>query len=71
MNLSRWEKAPKWYEAKIQVDNPYKFEEIIEWLDKNIQGVKKHTVWRLTGGGLFEIRFRYEKDYEWFVLRWQ
>jgi len=71
MNLGRWEKAPKWHEAKIKVESPQKFEEILKWLGDNVQGVKKHTVWRLTDGGILEIRFRYERDFEWFVLRWQ
>lgn len=71
MNLALWEKAPKWHEAKIKVENPQKFEEILEWLGKNIQGVKKHIVWRLTDGGILEIRFRFERDYILFVLRWQ
>jgi hypothetical protein len=42
----------------------------MRWMQDNIQGHRKHTIWRLTDGGYFEIRFRFEKDYEWFVLRW-
>ena len=70
MNLALWEKAPKWHEAKLRVSSPEKFTDIIEWVESNIQGWKKHTVWRLTDGGILEIRFRYERDYNWFVLRW-
>jgi hypothetical protein len=69
-SLVRWEKAPKWHEAKLKVESQVKFTEIFNWLEANIQGVKKHTVWRLTDGGILEIRFRYERDYEWFILRW-
>ena len=67
-----WDKhKPKWHYAKIKVESPQKFEELMIWMQSNLQGHRKHTVWRLTDGGYFEIRFRYERDYEWFVLRWQ
>jgi hypothetical protein len=41
------------------------------WIDKNIEAHRKHTIWSLTRNNMFTIRFRYERDYEWFVLRWQ
>lgn len=70
--MSDWENfKPNWYKASIQVESPKKFEELMRWMHVNIQGHRKHTVWRLTDNGYFEIRFRYERDYEWFVLRWQ
>ncbi|NDB84163.1 MAG: hypothetical protein EB127_15805 [Alphaproteobacteria bacterium] len=62
---------PNWFTARIRVESHIKFEELLIWMNANIQGHKKHTIWRLTDGGYFEIRFRYERDYEWFVLRWQ
>lgn len=67
-----WDKhKPKWYYCKIRVESPNKFEELMRWMQANLQAHRKHTVWRLTDGGYFEIRFRYERDYEWFSLRWQ
>ena len=67
-----WESyKPNWYKATIRVENHDKFSDLMRWMHTNIQGHRKHTVWRLTDGGYFEIRFRYERDYEWFVLRWQ
>ena len=70
--MKDWENyKPDWFKARIRVDNPTKFEELMRWMQANLQGHRKHTVWRLTDGGYFEIRFRYERDYEWFVLRWQ
>lgn len=70
--MSGWENfKPKWYKARIRVESPAKFQELLRWMNDNLQGHTKHTVWRLTDGGYFEIRFRYERDYEWFVLRWQ
>lgn len=61
---------PNWYSAKIRIESPKKFEDFLRWIETNIQGHRKHTVWRLTDGGILEIRFRYERDYEWFILRW-
>ena len=70
--MKDWENyKPNWYKASIRVETHTKFEELLRWMGENLPGHKKHTVWRLTDGGHFEIRFRYERDYEWFVLRWQ
>jgi len=69
--MYQWENYKnKWYTTKIRIESPQKFQEVISWMNDNLQGHKKHTVWRLTDGGWFEIRFRFEKDFEWFVLRW-
>lgn len=62
---------PNWYKSEIRVETHTKFEELMIWMQANLPGHRKHTVWRLKDGGYFEIRFRYERDYEWFVLRWQ
>lgn len=70
MTYDFWAKKPNWHHAKIRVESATKFEELMRWMQDNIQGHRKHTIWRLTDGGYFEIRFRFEKDYEWFVLRW-
>jgi hypothetical protein len=69
--MSNWENfKPNWYKAKIHVPSAEKFEELMIWMQKNLPAHRKHTLWRLTDGGTFEIRFRYERDYEWFMLRW-
>ena len=66
---------PNWYSAKFIVKSDDQFEELMMWMHSNLPGHRKHTTWRLTGlahtsDRVFEIRFRYQKDYEWFVLRW-
>ena len=67
----KWEDyKPNWYKASIKVESKQKFNDILQWLDDYVPGHRKHTVWRLTGGGQFEIRFRHAKDYEWFIIRW-
>lgn len=70
--MKDWENyKPNWYTASFTVRSNAQFEELMRWMQSNLPGHRKHTVWRLTGDNIFEIRFRYEKDYEWFVLRWQ
>ena len=59
-----------WYSASFTVKSDEQFEELMIWLDKNIPGHRKHTIWSLTDTRLFTIRFRHVKDYEWFTLRW-
>ncbi len=70
--MKNWENyKPNWYSASFTVRSEKQFEELMIWMQNNMPGHRKHTVWRLTGDRIFEIRFRYQKDYEWFVLRWQ
>jgi len=59
-----------WYKIKIKLDTDEKFREILDWISQNIQGHRKHTIWKINEHRILEIRFRYEKDYAWFVLRW-
>lgn len=69
--MGSWENyKPKWFKASLRIESPEKFSEILKWLDDNVQGHRKHTVWRLTGNSDFEIRFRFERDFEWFIMRW-
>lgn len=70
--MKNWENyKPSWYSASFTVKSDKQFEELMIWMQSNLPGHSKHTVWRLTGDRIFEIRFRHQKDYEWFVLRWQ
>jgi len=70
--MKNWENyKPSWYSASFTVKSDKQFEELMIWMQGNLPGHRKHTVWRLTGDRIFEIRFRHQKDYEWFVLRWQ
>lgn len=59
-----------WYETTIKVETSRRFEELLNWITDNLQGHHKHTIWRLTENNDFTIRFRYSRDYEWFLLRW-
>ena len=69
--MSDWDNyKPNWYGARIRVESPKKFEELMRWMQDNLQGHRKHTVWKLTDDSDFIIRFRYERDYILFTLRW-
>lgn len=59
-----------WHRAKIRIESPEKLDEVTTWLITTIDGWHKHADWRLIEGGYLDLRFRHEKDYEWFMLRW-
>jgi hypothetical protein len=70
--MKDWESYKQnWYKAVIKVESDEKFREILKWIEKHVDGHRKHTMWKINEHRVFEIRFRHEKDYEWFVLRWQ
>lgn len=69
-----WEGTnPGWYEVILHVEDPpetvNRFTQTIEWMKENIQGYKKHCRWYYAGNYL-KYKFRYERDYLWFKLRW-
>jgi hypothetical protein len=65
-----------WYTAAITVDYN-QIPEVEKWLEENIEGYKKHTIYRFVwansqkGEVNLDIKFRKEKDYLLFVLTWQ
>jgi hypothetical protein len=59
-----------WYTAVIQVESDEKFREIVKWVENNVEGHRKHTIWSVTEYRKLTIKFRHQKDYAWFVLRW-
>ena len=46
-----------------------KYQEIIQWLYDNIDNCERHVRWILEEDSI-NVRFRFEKDYSWFMLRW-
>jgi hypothetical protein len=46
-----------------------KYMEMLEWVENNIDGHYKHCKWQMTDE-LIKIKFRHEKDYFYFMLRW-
>lgn len=42
---------------------------MLEWVENNIDGFHKHCKWQMTDT-LIKVKFRHEKDYFYFMLRW-
>lgn len=71
-----WELTnPGWYEKTIDVSNSTdtdgleKYMEIVEWIYAKLDNCEKHCRWKHHGHVLL-FRFRYERDFTWFNLRW-
>lgn len=67
------ETNPGWYEVILHIQDPaetiIRYIEALDWIEKNIHGYKKHCRWFYAGNDL-KYKFRYERDYLWFKLRW-
>ena len=45
------------------------YNSVVDWIEANVDGASKHSRWKIdTGHAIF--RFRHERDYLRFVLRW-
>ena len=69
-----WELTkPGWYEVVIPVHQlllaPNKHTEMLEWIYDNIGKCEHHCRWQFDLDNL-KYKFRYERDYLWFKLRW-
>lgn len=74
MDQKGWEYTkPGWHEATVLVEHPsqtfYKYEEIIAWLYERIDNCERHCRW-YARSNFIKVKFRYERDYEWFHLAW-
>jgi hypothetical protein len=72
--IKGWDQtSPGWYEVILHIENPpetiKRYEDTIQWIYDNIQGYHKHCRWHYAGNYL-KYKFRHEKDYLWFKLRW-
>lgn len=66
----------KWHEIKLSLDHistlseKYDYcNEILSWIIENIEGYQRHSRWDMTFEGI-RVKFRYERDYLIFTLRW-
>jgi|APFre7841882654_1041346.scaffolds.fasta_scaffold292112_1 hypothetical protein len=73
------ETKPGWYEAVvIHNGTTYqaqhrKHDEVVQWLYDNIDMCERHCRWAVdpsNNPNATRVKFRYEKDYMWFKLRW-
>jgi hypothetical protein len=69
-----WENTkPGWHECTVcikHVDKIDKINEIIKWLEINIGKYERHCRWGITDDDIISFKFRYERDYIMFTLRW-
>lgn len=70
----KWEDdKPGWHEVLLlrsdndSIDKLH--ENVLKYLYENVPGCEKHCRWIRMGNALL-IKFRHEKDYMWFKLRW-
>ncbi len=59
---------PGWYEHTIHTNIKDNHIEALNWLYENINNPEKHCRW-CSFNDRFCVKFRYEKNYVWFSLR--
>lgn len=69
-----WDQTnPGWYERVIYVSDPpdtiTRYVEILEWMYDKLDNCERHCRWQYNGNHLY-FKFRYERHYTWFNLRW-
>ena len=64
------ETKPGWHECSVEVKRIDKYLELIDWLYANIGKCERHCRWCTTSENTVSVKFRYEKDYIMFTLRW-
>ena len=66
-----WEHTkPGWHECAVRVEHYPGYLEIIKWLQANIGKYERHSRWCVTEKNTVSFKFRYERDYILFTLRW-
>jgi hypothetical protein len=61
---------PGWYECSIHAKHYDRYVEVVGWLYDNIGKCERHCRWGVTETETISFKFRYEKDYILFTLRW-
>lgn len=65
-----WENTnPNWYTASIYRNKDKTHEGMVNWLYENTSNPERHCRWIYFKYNS-EFRFRYQREYSWFMLRW-
>ena len=65
-----WENTnPGWYEVKLNWITNNKHKQVIEWMYNNLDNCEKHSRW-IWNEEYSCFKFRHERDYIIFTLRW-
>ena len=76
MTEESWYVSKKWYEVVFLNRRPEVRKEIIDWLEKSIEGYEKHVLWyhddpvEINVWPTLIVKFRYERDLIHCKLRW-
>jgi hypothetical protein len=66
-----WENTkPGWYECSVRAEHINKYTEMTDWVQANIGKYYRHCRWCVTDTNKVSFKFRYERDYIMFTLRW-
>lgn len=66
-----WELTnPGWLTVCITNINAERHIEIVKWLYENVDGTERHSRWIMFFDHSSGFKFRYERDYIHFTLRW-
>lgn len=66
---------PGWYEYIVERKTPYaqrwaqQYCDIVEWIEENVDMPTRHARWIIHPEHA-QFRFRYERNYLQFILRW-
>lgn len=67
---------PGWHEYRISrlgfsslADYVQKIDSMIDWIEQNVELYDRHTRWNFNSECMV-FRFRYERDFLRFILRW-
>lgn len=60
----------EWYHSVVNIYDDYTLSiNIINWLYDNVEGAEKHVRWQYIRS-FFHVKFRHERDFIWFNMRW-
>jgi hypothetical protein len=67
-----WNDSTRWFECVITPSTQTKHEQMVAWLYEKLDNCERHCRWIKNYGFENESRFkfRYERDYILFTLRW-
>jgi hypothetical protein len=66
-----WETTkPGWHECSVKAYHIDRYFEILDWVEQNIGKYERHCRWCVTDTSTVNFKFRYERDYIMFTLRW-
>lgn len=71
MTKSKYNFSRNWYEVKLMFKSYDPIQERIDWCEQTFGPQPKNPdAWSRWYNSFTTLRFRDEKDYQWFVMRW-